>query len=650
MATATGGRRLGSAAVELALPALTVTLGLQLLRLEIATVISVERDRLGAPITALAGYAIGSLLLAFLAPLVVRALGQRLALALTCGGVAVVRLALQLIPVALARWLIAPVGVVLFCWFVPCWLGRVRGTPAGRRLGVAVLCGFAIDTALQGAAGTYDGAWTIDAATVALAALLAGLLLWLLVLALRGTPASAGGAPVEAPAGGALPLAGFGPALFLNALVLQNVGWQSVLGHQRDTAAFLLVMLANLVALAIGGALTAATRRPGWAVTLAGIAAVALSVALQRRAGVAALFCGQAGAAVLLVGVFRAAGAAGERRGLARTGGAWGLGVLLFGVLLFLYYAGYDVVLPFDNKVMFPVAAALLSLAGAAAARPPAIRAAGDRPALVAPVALGLVLLLGPLGLWLATPAALAATGDGYPVTVMSYNLHFGYDVTGWSDLESTARTIERSDAEIVGLEEVSRGWYINGATDMLSWLQRRLRMPYVVFGGASDAIWGNAILSRHPITASGVVPLPRGGVPLRRNYLWANVDLGGGQRLRVISTHLHQVEGEEGAPVRLAQVPKLLEAWARSSATVIMGDFNATPDSREAALMRDAGLKDAWVAAGGSRGDELTYASNRRYERIDYVWLSPDLRGGGFAATTATASDHRGIMVTLDR
>jgi hypothetical protein len=80
--------------------------------------------------------------------------------------------------------------------------------------------------------------------------------------------------------------------------------------------------------------------------------------------------------------------------------------MLLFGVMLFFYYAVYyyavyDVVLPFDNKVVFPVA--------------------GDRPAVVAPVALGLVLLLGPLGLRLATPAALAAPGDGYPVRVMSY-------------------------------------------------------------------------------------------------------------------------------------------------------------------------------------------------------------------------------------
>ncbi len=33
---------------------------------------------------------------------------------------------------------------------------------------------------------------------------------------------------------------------------------------------------------------------------------------------------------------------------------------------------------------------------------------------------------------------------------------------------------------------------------------------------------------------------------------------------------------------------------------------------------------------------------------RIDYIWLSGGLEATGFAATTSTASDHRGIAVTV--
>jgi endonuclease/exonuclease/phosphatase family metal-dependent hydrolase len=679
MATS-AARRSGPAVVELALPALTVAFGLQLLRLEMATVISVERDRLGAPIAALAGFALGTLLLAFLAPALIRTLGPRRAVALTAGGVALVRLAVQLLPDALARWLVAPLGVVLFCWFVPSWLARVRGGSGGRRLGVAVLLGLALDTALFGAAGSYDDLWATGIRPVALTAALVAFQLWLLVraVAVRGARANGVVDPgLAAPEGAALPLAGFGPALFLHCLVWQNVGWQAVLGRQPDTRAFLLVILADLVALGIAGLLTAAPRRPGWLATLAGIAAVAVSVALQQRAAELALFLGQAGGAVLLVAIFRCAAQAALPRGAARTGemggqpgearygrpaearagGAFGLGMVLFGLLLFLYYAVYDVRLPYDNQVLFAAAAGLLGLAAVGARLAGERRPAGqpgaltgDRQALVVPVAAGLVLLLAPLGLSLATPAPVAASSGSYPIRVLSYNLHFGFDVEGWSRLEATAAAIEASGAEVVGLQEVSRGWYINGSTDMLSWLQRRLRMPYVVFGGASDPIWGNAILSRYPIRDSGVVPLPRAGVPLRRNFIWALVDLGGGQTLRVIATHLHQVEGPAGAPARLAQVPRLLAGWARSPATVVLGDFNATPDSREVAMLRAAGLRDAWSAAGSPPAEELTYASNRPYERIDYLWLSPDLRASAFTATTTTASDHRGIAVTLQR
>jgi endonuclease/exonuclease/phosphatase family metal-dependent hydrolase len=138
----------------------------------------------------------------------------------------------------------------------------------------------------------------------------------------------------------------------------------------------------------------------------------------------------------------------------------------------------------------------------------------------------------------------------------MSYNLHFGFDVEG------VARAIEASGAEIVGLQEVSRGWYVNGSTDMLAWLQRRLRMPHALFAGASHAVWGNAVLSRHPILSGEVTRLPREGVPLRRHALEAEVDLGEGRRLRVVVTHLHHVEGPDGARVRLAQLPGCWRLW----------------------------------------------------------------------------------------
>jgi endonuclease/exonuclease/phosphatase family metal-dependent hydrolase len=615
---------------------LTVVSGLQLLRLMVATVVGVYRDRMGAPLTSLAVFAMGVIGLGLLAAPAARLLGRRRALVVSVAGVALVRLAVQLVPDAIARWLLVPVGVVLFLWFVPFWLAR-----DGRGLGLALLAGLAVDTALAGLFGSWDYAWSINGWTVALAGALAGAAIW--ALAAAGDPPPEPGQPGRR-AGllAVLPLAGIGPALFLHALVWQNLGWQAVLGGRSQAAAFLLVMAANLAALAVGTA-AALAREARWPVTATAIAGLAVAVALGFEATPATGILGQAAAAVLLVHIVRRSGAA----GLGPTAAAWTAGMGLFMLLVFAWYAVYDLVLPVGNEPLPAVAAALVALSAAGAMR--FGRDSGPRRRDLVPAWAGVALLAAPLLTWVTAPGPVeAAPGPGRPVRLLSYNLHFGFDVAGWSDLEGLAQAIEASGAEVVGLQEVSRGWYINGSTDMLAWLQRRLRMPHARFAGASDELWGNAVLSRYPIQSADVTPLPREGVPLRRSALAVEVGLGEGRRLRVVVTHLHHVEGADGARVRLAQLPPLLATVAGRPATVLLGDLNAEPGSAEIAMVRSAGLTDAFVAGGGGPADELTWPSDRPDRRIDYLWLSADLAAAGFAATTGTASDHRGVAVTV--
>jgi endonuclease/exonuclease/phosphatase family metal-dependent hydrolase len=624
---------------ELAVAALTVVSGLQLLRLMVATVVGVYRDRLGAPLTSLALFALAVIGLGLLAVPAARLLGPRRALVVSVAGVALVRLVLQLVPDAVARWLLAPVGVVLFLWFIPLWLVR-----DGRGLGLGLLAGLAADTALAGLFGSWDYAWSVNGWTIALAVATAGAAIWALAAAV-GDPAPE---PPREPAGRAglaavLPLAGIGPALFLHALVWQNLGWQAVLGGRPQEEAFLLVMVGNLAALAAGTA-AALAREARWPVAGTAIGGLAVAVALGNEAVAAAGVLGQAAAAVLLVVIVRRSGGA---AGLGPASAAWTAGMGLFVLLVLAYYAVYDVVLPVGNQPLLALAAVLVGLAAAGAMR--LGRERGSQRRDLVPVWAGVALLAAPLLFWATAPGPLeAAPGPARPVRLLSYNLHFGFDVRGWSDLEAVARAIEASGAEVVGLQEVSRGWYVNGSTDMLAWLQRRLRMPYARFGGASDAIWGNAVLSRYPILSGEVTRLPREGVPLRRNALEVELDRGGGRRLRVVVTHLHHVEGPDGTRVRLAQLPRLLERVAGREATVLMGDLNAEPGSAEIARLRAAGLTDAFVAGGGRPADERTWPSDRPDRRIDYIWLSADLEATAFAATTGTASDHRGVAVTV--
>src|ERR687897_3001080 len=70
------GGRAPSALAELAVAALTVVSGLQLLRLMVATVVGVYRDRLGAPLTSLALFALVVVGLGLLAAPAARPLGR----------------------------------------------------------------------------------------------------------------------------------------------------------------------------------------------------------------------------------------------------------------------------------------------------------------------------------------------------------------------------------------------------------------------------------------------------------------------------------------------------------------------------------------------------------------------------------------------
>ena len=88
---------------------------------------------------------------------------------------------------------------------------------------------------------------------------------------------------------------------------------------------------------------------------------------------------------------------------------------------------------------------------------------------------------------------------SGLPIRIATYNIHQGFDSFGRLALERQAQAIEASRADVVGLQEVSRGWVMNGSVDTLDWLARRLRM-HGAWGPTADPAWGNAVLSRFPI------------------------------------------------------------------------------------------------------------------------------------------------------
>jgi endonuclease/exonuclease/phosphatase family metal-dependent hydrolase len=225
----------------------------------------------------------------------------------------------------------------------------------------------------------------------------------------------------------------------------------------------------------------------------------------------------------------------------------------------------------------------------------------------------------------------------------MTYNIHSGFGSLGRHDPEAIAKVIEDSGADVVALQEITRDRLLDGASDLVTWLSRRLNMS-IVFGGTEEPHWGNAILSRLPVLASGSGELPRDHSLIGRGYTWVEIDIGAGDPLLVINTHLHQIE--EDHDIRLLQVPVLLEFWDGRPNSILLGDLNAESGAPEITLLEEAGLIDSWIESGAGPG--LTWNARDPSKRIDWVWHSTDLTGDQVEVIQTLASDHLPVMVQI--
>jgi endonuclease/exonuclease/phosphatase family metal-dependent hydrolase len=628
----------------LLLPALAVTIGLQCLRMLFPSIAWYLKDTLAAGSATLGLYALGTFAMAFLAIPIWRALGARRSLFVAAALLAVARLVEQMVHTPAADLWLSMAGSAAFLLFIPIYLGCLRSLPADEapaRFGYGLILGLAVDTTLRGLTLTLDLSWIPGIAPLLLVAILC---LCLLVLCWRASiRINAGGDGIWSQGWIGLVL---GPFLLLQALVFQNQGWVAEIIGLSAGAAFAALMGGNL-ALILG--LLWGLQRPRYinaplALALSGYLVLAVATAdLPGRPFLLTLIVAQLvqgwGWSVLARTLQPDA-----NPGLSRTTISTFCGMLLFLILAFAYYISLDIPIPIARTAIPPLAAAVFGIGITLTAldvrrrHPLPIRHYPD-----AAVA-GAALLAIPLLAWAVQPAApQPAAAQGYPIRVMTYNIHSAFNLAGRQDPEAIAAVIEQSKARVVTLQEVSRGWLIDGSTDLVAWLARRLRMQ-VLFQGTTDPVWGNAILTSYPIIDSGHGPLPLAGTLMARGYLWAQLDVGGPEPLLVIATHLHQIESEHQP--RLQQVPVLLQVWNGAPSSLLMGDLNSLPDFPEMDLIRRAGMMDSWEQAG--EGPGLTLPADTPIKRIDWVWHSPDLRALQAVTVDSTASDHRPVIVTL--
>jgi endonuclease/exonuclease/phosphatase family metal-dependent hydrolase len=266
-----------------------------------------------------------------------------------------------------------------------------------------------------------------------------------------------------------------------------------------------------------------------------------------------------------------------------------------------------------------------------------------------------------------------------------TYNIHYGVGADGKYDVPRIADAVAAAD--IMCLQEVTRGFPDNGYADHTAEIGKRLNRYYRFHGPmeadastvAADGTitsrrrsFGNAIVSRWPILWSRGVMLPKTlldkGFDLQRGYIEAVIAAPAGA-LRVYCTHLSHVSPAQ----RLPQVEALMDAveaaparggtWDNTAPgsfmfqeaappvpapAIVAGDFNFTskhPEYPRATAL----LRDAWRAAGNREEDVDSFP---REGRIDHVFTTPDLAAKvrrAWIDTSTKASDHWPVFVEFD-
>lgn len=243
-----------------------------------------------------------------------------------------------------------------------------------------------------------------------------------------------------------------------------------------------------------------------------------------------------------------------------------------------------------------------------------------------------------------------------------------------WEErLVAIRANLEKLAPDVIGLQEVLRFPEMDQAALVAGGLGYE-----IAWGRASENHGfptGNAILSRWPILRTEVIELPNGGSDEQRSIVFAELAAPFG-KVPVFCTHLNW-KFHHGH-IRQMQVKALVEAVTRLAPIdgfppVLLGDFNAEPDSDEMRYMRGlTGLggpcvyfADSFFLAG--EGPGVTFSKRNPFagplrepeRRIDYVYVrGPDDAQRGEPTEARVCfdephagtfpSDHFGVVATI--
>ena len=231
---------------------------------------------------------------------------------------------------------------------------------------------------------------------------------------------------------------------------------------------------------------------------------------------------------------------------------------------------------------------------------------------------------------------------------VMSYNIRHGEGLDTILDLSRAANLIKAQSPHFVGLQEIDHYCTRTDSVNQTQYLSERTNLTgtFGKFMDFQNGAYGMATLTALPIISSRVLELPKAKYEPRSAIV--QIIQVEEKAVVIANVHFDWIGGEEGSQNRLKQAKALVHHLdAIGEATIILGDFNCTPNSPTMAYFKEQGFVFAEKGA-----DNLSFQIGKKVE-IDHIIYrsSEDLKLSLKFVSLLEApitSDHRPLVAEL--
>ena len=236
-------------------------------------------------------------------------------------------------------------------------------------------------------------------------------------------------------------------------------------------------------------------------------------------------------------------------------------------------------------------------------------------------------------------------------IRVVTYNIHHGEGTDRKFDLQRIVKRVMAEKPDVIALQEVDQKTRRASGVDQPAEFARLTGMQ-VVFGRNIDydgGGYGTAVLTRLPVQSSESIKLksyypPTAENPEQRGVQVLELGENGKTELLFLCTHLDYRPPDVERMNSAITINELIKKRGDTPA-LIVGDFNATPDSRPIHE-----FEKEWKIAG-DHASIFTFPSDTPNRRIDYVMYRPTHKWNVNEVRVldeSVASDHRPVLAVL--